>query len=109
MNGFATPQEDGNDCEQGGTYGVAGTSHGSPNAVIYHVTKAFVTTVSFKCFTNTVKDYDSTVDRVTYYGQECCNEGRIHFHMQQREVAQSYQYVNNQSDYCRNSKLKFKT
>ena len=109
MNGFATPQEDGNDCEQGSTYGVAGTSHSSPNAVIYHVTKAFVTTVSFKCFTNTVKDYDSTVDRVTYYGQECCNEGRIHFHMQQREVAQGYQYVDNQGDNRRNSKLKFKT
>ena len=56
VNGFATPQEDGNDCEQGGTYGVAGTSHGSPDAVIYHVTKAFVTTVGFKRFTKSIKN-----------------------------------------------------
>ena len=109
MNGFTTPQEDGNDCEQGSTYGVAGTSHSRPNAVIYHVTKAFVTTVSFKCFTNTVEDYDGTVNGVTYNGQECCNEGRIHFLMQQGEVAQSYQYVDNQGDNRCNSKLKFKT
>ena len=69
MNGFAAPKEDGNDCKQGGTNGVAGTSHGSPDAVIYHITKAFVTTMSFKCFTNAVKDYDSTVNGVTYNGQ----------------------------------------
>ena len=109
MNGFATPQEDGNDCEQGSTYGVAGTSHSRPNAVIYHITKAFVTTMSFQRFTNTVKDYDSTVNGITYNGQECCNERRIKFHVQQGEVAQSYQYVDNQSDNRRNSKLKFKT
>ena len=96
MNSLATPKEDGDNSKQGGTYGVDTTGHGLPDRIINHISESFVTTTSFQVLTNTVKDYDSTINGVTNNGQEGCNEGRIHLNLQQREITKGYRYVNDE-------------
>ena len=105
-NSFTTEEEDGNNSEQGGTHSVNAATHGLPNAVIYHLAQGFTTTMNLEVFTNAVKDYDGTVDGIAYYRQQCCYEGGIHFHMEQREIAQGNANVDNQSDNRCNSELK---
>ena len=64
--------------------------------------------MDFQVFTDTVEDNDGTVDRITYNRQQSCNEGGIKLHMEEGEIAQGYQYVDNQSDNRCQSKAEFK-
>ena len=107
-NSLATEKEDGNNRKQGGTNSINAAAHGLPNAVINHGAETFATTMNLQILADAVKDYDGTIDGITYYGQQRRYEGGIHFHLEQGEVAQGYRYVNNQGDDGRNGKLKLK-
>ena len=107
-DGFAAKEENGNNSEQGGAHSVNAAAHGLPDAVINHLAQGFATTMNLEVFANAVKNNDGAVDGIAYYGEQRCNEGGIHFHLEQGEIAECYGDVNNQGDDGSHSKLKLK-
>ena len=97
-NGFTTEEEDGNNSKQGCAHSINAAAHGLPDAVINHLAQGFATTMNLEVFANAVKNNDGAVDGIAYYGEQRCNEGGIHFHMEEGEIAQGYADVDNQGD-----------
>ena len=87
MDRFAAKQENRHDGKQGGNRRVDGTGQRGLDAVIDHVRYCFAAAMNLQVFTDAVKYYDGTVDRITYNRQQRRYESGINFQMQQGEPA----------------------